>query len=210
LRRLHINALPAVDGVFSIANAAKCATSIIMKTLALLLALSLLQIVAAHAASLYDIPVKDIDGKDTTLAPYKGKVLLIVNVASKCGYTPQYKSLEALYQKYKDQGLVILGFPCNQFGSQEPGTDEEIKLFCSSKYNVTFPMFDKIEVNGPGRHPLYVELAGKDSPHAGDIKWNFTKFLISKDGKIINRFASGVTPDSKEISNSVEGALAAK
>src|SRR3984957_9110048 len=119
-----------------------------MKILALLIALALLQIITVHAGSLYDIPVKDIDGKDTTLAPYKGKVLLIVNVASKCGFTPQYTALEALYQKYKDQGFVILGFPCNQFGGQEPGTDEEIKQFCSSKYSVTFPLFDKIEVNG--------------------------------------------------------------
>ena len=109
-----------------------------------------------HAGSIYDIPVKDIDGKDTTLAAYKGKVVLIVNVASKCGFTPQYKNLEAVYKKYQDQGFVILGFPCNQFGGQEPGTDAEIKEFCTSKYDVTFPLFDKIEVNGANRHPLYV------------------------------------------------------
>ena len=112
------------------------------------------------ADSIYDIPLKDIDGKDATLKPYTGKVLLIVNVASKCGFTPQYTALEATYQKYSGQGLVVCGFPCNQFGGQEPGTDAEIKQFCTGKYNVTFPMFDKLEVNGDNRHPLYVSLAG--------------------------------------------------
>ena len=162
------------------------------------------------ADSLYDIPLKDIDGKDTTLKPYAGKVMLIVNVASKCGYTPQYKSLEATYEKYSPQGLVICGFPCNQFGSQEPGSDAEIKQFCTSKYDVTFPMFDKLEVNGENRHPLYISLAGKDSPFAGDIHWNFTKFLIGRDGKIIGRFDSKVKPDSPEITQAIETALAAK
>jgi len=163
-----------------------------------------------HAGSIYDIAVKDIDGKDTTLNAYKGKVLLIVNVASKCGYTPQYKNLEAVYQKYKDQGFVILGFPCNQFGGQEPGTDAEIKQFCTSKYDVTFPLFDKIEVNGPNRHPLYVMLAGDASPFPGKIKWNFNKFLIGRDGKILNRFDSKVTPDSPEATEAITAALAAK
>jgi len=162
------------------------------------------------ADSLYDIPLKDIDGKDTTLKPYAGKVMLIVNVASKCGYTPQYKSLEATYEKYSSQGLVICGFPCNQFGSQEPGSDAEIKQFCTSKYDVTFPMFDKLEVNGENRHPLYISLAGKDSPFPGDIHWNFTKFLIGRDGKIIGRFDSKVKPDSPEITQAIETALAAK
>ena len=163
-----------------------------------------------HAGSIYDITVKDIDGKDTVLAGYQGKVLLIVNVASKCGYTPQYKNLEAVYQKYQSQGLVILGFPCNQFGSQEPGTDAEIKQFCSSKYDVTFPLFDKIEVNGPNRHPLYTALAGDASPFPGNIKWNFTKFLIGRDGKILNRFDSKVTPDSPEATAAIEAALGTK
>src|SRR5277367_5898768 len=158
-----------------------------MKTFALLAASLLLQTMTTHAQSLYKIPVKDIDQKETSLGAYQGKVLLIVNVASKCGYTPQYKALETVYEKYKDQGFVILGFPCNQFGGQEPGSDAEIKQFCTSKYDVTFPMFDKIEVNGPNRHPLYVALAGDTSPFPGDITWNFNKFLISKDGKIINR-----------------------
>ena len=170
----------------------------------------LMSTIALSAAGLRDIPVKDIDGKDTSLKPYAGKVMLIVNVASKCGYTPQYKGLEAIYEKYKDKGLVVLGFPCNQFGGQEPGTNEEIKQFCSLKYNVTFPMFDKIEVNGPNRHPLYVALAGKDSPFPGDIKWNFNKFLIGRDGKIIKRFDSRSTPESPEVTQAIEAALAEK
>ena len=182
-----------------------------MKTLSLLVAITFLQILAASAAgSIYDIPLKDIDGNSTSLKPYQGKVLLIVNVASKCGFTPQYTALEATYQKYKDQGLVVLGFPCNQFGQQEPGTDAEIKQFCTSKFDVTFPMFDKLEVNGPNRHPLYVLLAGQDSPFPGNIGWNFTKFVIGRDGKILNRFASPVKPDSAEVTQAIEAALAAK
>jgi glutathione peroxidase len=181
-----------------------------MKTFALLVSLITMTTLAASAQSLYDIKLKDIDGKDTTLAAYKGKAVLIVNVASKCGYTKQYTGLEALYQKYKDQGFVVLGFPCNQFGGQEPGTNEEIKEFCSSKFSVTFPLFDKLEVNGANRHPLYVALAGKDSPFPGDIKWNFNKFLIGKDGKILNRFESKVTPESDEMNAAVRAALAAK
>jgi glutathione peroxidase len=171
----------------------------------------MVQVISASAAeSIYDIPLKDIDGKDTSLKAYQGKVLLVVNVASKCGFTPQYTALEALYQKYKDQGLVVLGFPCNQFAHQEPGTDAEIKQFCSSKYNVTFPMFDKIEVNGVNRHPLYEMLAGKESPFPGNIGWNFTKFLVGRDGKILKRFNSPVKPDSPEVIKAIEAALAAK
>ena len=182
-----------------------------MKALFLLTAVCCLQIISVSAAdSIYGIPLKDIDGKDTSLKPYQGKVMLVVNVASKCGFTPQYKDLEAIYQKYKDQGLTVLGFPCNQFGGQEPGTDAQIKEFCSSKYSVTFPLFDKIEVNGANRNPLYVMLAGKDSPVAGDIKWNFTKFLVSRDGKILKRFESKVKPDSPEVTQAIEAALAAK
>jgi len=162
------------------------------------------------AESIYDIPLQDIDGHDTSLSPYKGKVMLIVNVASRCGFTPQYAGLEALYMKYQDQGLVVCGFPCNQFASQEPGTDAEIKKFCTLKYDVTFAMFHKLEVNGDGRHPLYVLLAGKDSPFPGDIGWNFTKFLIGRDGKIVARFSSKVTPDSDEVTKAVESALATK
>jgi glutathione peroxidase len=166
---------------------------------------------AAYAAdSIYNIPLKDIDGKDTSLKPYQGQVILIVNVASKCGFTPQYAALEALYKKYAFQGLVICGFPCNQFGNQEPGQDADIKQFCTSKYDVTFPMFDKLEVNGDNRHPLYTLLAGPSSPFPGNIGWNFTKFLISRDGKIINRFDSKVKPDSVEVTQAIETALAAK
>ena len=142
-----------------------------MKTLIVLSALSVAQVICAHAAdSVYSIPLKDIDGKSTSLKAYEGKVLLIVNVASTCGYTPQYAGLEALHEKYKDKGFAVLGFPCNQFGGQEPGTNEEIKQFCTSKYQVTFPLFYKIEVNGSNRHPLYVLLAGEGSPFPGDIK----------------------------------------
>jgi glutathione peroxidase len=182
-----------------------------MKTLLVLSALGLLQVVAARAAdAIYNLPLKDIDGKAASLKPYEGKVLLIVNVASKCGYTPQYSGLEALQQKYAARGFVVLGFPCNQFGGQEPGTNEEIKQFCSSKYNVTFPMFGKIEVNGKNRHPLYKALAGDESPFPGNIKWNFTKFLIGRDGKILNRFGSSIKPESAELTAAIESGLAGK
>jgi glutathione peroxidase len=181
-----------------------------MRTLALIAALVLGQIAAVHAESIYDIKLKDIDGKDTTLSAYKGKVLLIVNVASKCGFTKQYTGLETIYQKYKDQGFVVLGFPCNQFGGQEPGSNEEIKQFCSSKFNVTFPLFDKLEVKGEKRHPLYDALVGKDSPFPGDIKWNFTKFLIGKDGKILKRYESSVTPESPGVTEAIDAAISAK
>ena len=182
-----------------------------MKILIALAAVLFLQIISASAAdTIYSVPLKDIDGKDTSLKPNEGKVMLVVNVASKCGFTPQYTALEAVYTKYQAQGLVVCGFPCNQFGGQEPGTDAEIKQFCSSKYSVTFPMFDKLEVNGANRHPLYVLLAGATSPFPGDIKWNFTKFLVGRDGKILNRFDSAVKPDSAEVTKAIEAALAAK
>src|SRR3974377_1373758 len=176
----------------------------------LLISTLLMQTFALTAGSLYDIPIKDIDGKDTSLKAYQGKVLLMFNVASKCGLTPQYKALEAVYEKYKDKGFAILAFPCNQFNGQEPGTNEEIKQFCSSKYNVSFPLFDKIEVNGPNRHALYVALAGSDSPFPGDIKWNFGKFLLSRDGKIVKRFGPRTVPDAPEVESGIEAALAAK
>src|SRR5205823_9527632 len=143
-----------------------------MKLLPVLASLLVMHALAVRAGSVHEIAVKDIDGKDTSLKAYKGKVLLVVNVASKCGLTPQYKALEAIHEKYKDKGFTVLGFPCNQFGGQEPGTNEQIKQFCSENYNVTFPLFDKIDVNGPKRHPLYVALAGPESPFPGDIKWN--------------------------------------
>lgn len=181
-----------------------------MKTLAFVAAFTLLQTMNTFAQSIDKIAVKDIDHKETTLGAYQGKVRLVVNVASKCGYTKQYAGLEAIYEKYQEQGLVILGFPCNQFGGQEPGTSEEIKKFCSLQYKVTFPLFDKIEVNGGQRHPLYAVLAGKESPFHGDIKWNFTKFLIGRDGKILQRFESSAAPESAEVIKAIEAALAAK
>ncbi len=159
---------------------------------------------------LQTIPLKDIDGKATSLKTYSGKVLLVVNVASHCGYTKQYTGLEALHQKYKDKNFSVLGFPCNDFGGQEPGTAEEIKTFCSTKYSVTFPLFEKLHVKGSDQHPLYAALTGKDSPLPGDVKWNFGKFLIGKDGKILKRWDSGTTPDSKEITEAIDAALAAK
>ncbi len=162
------------------------------------------------AGSLYDIPVKDIDGKATTLDAYRGKVLLIVNVASACGFTKQYAGLETIFEKYQSQGFVVLGFPCNQFGGQEAGSNEAIKTFCSTKFHVQFPLFDKIEVNGDNRHPLYTALAGTDSAFPGEITWNFNKFLIGRDGKIIKRFDSKVAPESPELINALEAALAAK
>jgi glutathione peroxidase len=181
-----------------------------MKTLLRLVPLLLLSLMSVRAESLYEIAVKDIDGKATTLAPLQGRVLLIVNVASECGYTPQYEGLQAIYKKYEAKGLTVLGLPCNQFGGQEPGTNAEIKQFCSSKFHVTFPMYDKIEVNGARRHPLYVALAGKGSPFPGDIGWNFSKFLIGRDGKIVKRFDSGAEPESADVTKAIEAALAAK
>lgn len=181
-----------------------------MKTPALLASLLLMTTSLASAGTIHDITVKDIDGKDTSLGTYKGKVLLVVNVASKCGNTPQYKTLETVYQKYKAQDFAVLGFPCNQFGGQEPGTSAEIKQFCSTEYHITFPMFEKLDVNGPKRHPLYTALAGETSPFPGDIKWNFGKFLVGKDGKILKRFDPRTQPDSPEVIAAIEAALAAK
>ena len=162
---------------------------------------------AGLAGALAEIPLKDINGKDTTLKAYQGKVLLVVNVASKCGLTPQYEALEKLYEKYHDKGLEILGFPCNDFAGQEPGTNEQIKQFCSSTYHVTFPMFDKLHVKGPEQHPLYEALTGKDAKFPGDVKWNFGKFLISRDGTVFKRFEPKVTPDSAEVVSAIETAL---
>lgn len=193
-----------------------------MKRLIIFAALALLVFAGcSKKPSIYDISVKDINGKEVSMAQYKGKVLLIVNVASKCGLTPQYKGLEALYLKYKDQGFEILAFPCNQFFGQEPGTNDEIQSFCSLNYKVTFPLFDKIDVNGENESPLYTYLKAQ-APFVGypegfedfgerltmihqktgtgfdrgdAIKWNFGKFLVSRDGKTIIRFEPMVTPD---------------
>jgi glutathione peroxidase len=160
------------------------------------------------APGFYSFTLNSIDGKPAPLADYKGKVILVVNVASQCGYTPQYSALEATYEKYKDQGLVILGFPANNFGAQEPGTNEEIKTFCTRKYSVTFPIYAKISVKGADQAPLYAYLT-KDTPAdiRGDIKWNFTKFLVDRNGNVVQRFEPAVTPDSKEVIAAIEKQL---
>jgi glutathione peroxidase len=154
--------------------------------------------------------VKDIDGKDQKLDQYKGKVVVIVNVASKCGYTRQYAGLEALYKKYKDKGLVVLGFPSNDFGGQEPGTEAEIKQFCTSKYGVTFPMFAKVGVTGAKAHPLFKQLAAQKGEAGGPPKWNFNKYLIDRDGKAVEHLESGMKPDSEELARKIEALLDAK
>src|SRR6202790_320934 len=145
------------------------------------------------ASSIYEFTLPSIDGKPLPLANFKGKVVLVVNVASRCGYTPQYSALESLYEKYKGQGFVIVGFPANNFGAQEPGTNEEIKTFCTRKYSVTFPMYSKISVKGDDQAPLYAYLTKETGAGiAGDIKWNFTKFLVDRDGKVVERFEPAV------------------
>jgi glutathione peroxidase len=157
------------------------------------------------ASSIYDFSLPSIDGKPAPLAIYKGKVVLMVNVASKCGFTPQYSALEALYEKYKDKGFVVLGFPANNFGGQEPGTNEEIKTFCSTKYKVTFPVYAKVSVKGDDETPLYQYLTKEANPSlAGDIKWNFTKFLVDRNGHVVQRFESPVKPDSPEVVEAIE------
>jgi glutathione peroxidase len=168
---------------------------------------------AMTTTTVYDIPVlpmKAAGDSTTTLRAYKGDVLLLVNVASKCGFTPQYEALEALHRKYKDQGLRVLGFPCNDFGGQEPGTELEITTFCKTKYDVTFPLYAKLHTKGPDKSPLYQYLTGDGSPVPGDVKWNFEKFLISRDGRIVERFRSATKPDSPELTAAVEKELAAK
>jgi glutathione peroxidase len=166
--------------------------------------LTMLTSSAFAASSVHEFTLPSIDGAAAPLSAYKGKVVLIVNVASKCGYTPQYAGLEKLYETYKDRGFVILGFPANNFGAQEPGTNEEIKTFCSRNYNVTFPMYSKISVKGDDKTPLYQYLTGAAG---GEIQWNFTKFLVGADGKVIQRFEPKVTPDSAELTGAVEKAL---
>jgi glutathione peroxidase len=162
-----------------------------------------------EAKTIHDFTVKSIDGKDVKLESYKGKVLLIVNTASKCGFTKQYDGLQELYEKYEKDGLVVLGFPANNFMNQEPGNNEEIQNFCRLNYGVTFPMFEKISVGGKDIHPLYKYLTDKKTnpKYAGKITWNFNKFLISKDGKIINRFSTPTKPMDKEVISAIEEAL---
>jgi glutathione peroxidase len=156
------------------------------------------------ASSVYDFTLNSIEGKPAPLAGYRGKVLMLVNVASYCGYTPQYQGLEALYEKYKDRGLVVLGFPANNFGEQEPGSNAEIKDFCERTYHVKFPMYAKVSVDGPDKTPLYQYLT---SAMGGNIQWNFTKFLVARDGKLLKRFESAVTPESSEVTAAIEAAL---
>ena len=161
--------------------------------------------------SLYDIPLTTLDGQPGSLGDLAGKTLLVVNVASKCGLTPQYNGLERLQERFGGQGFSVVGFPCNQFGGQEPGSSEEIAEFCSATYGVTFPMFSKIEVNGPGRHPVYTELtalADADG-EAGDIQWNFEKFLVGPDGQPIARFRPGTEPEAPEVVAAIEASLPA-
>lgn len=159
-------------------------------------------------SGVYSFTLNSIDGKPAPLADYKGKVVLLVNVASQCGYTPQYSALEAIYEKYKGQGFVILGFPANNFGAQEPGTNEEIKTFCTRKYSVTFPMYSKISVKGADQAPLYGYLTKETGAGiAGDIKWNFTKFLFDRNGNPVARFEPAVKPDSPEVQAAIESTL---
>jgi glutathione peroxidase len=175
----------------------------------LFLGLVLLMSATTFAASnIYDFTLPNIDGKPMPLTDFKGKVVLMVNVASQCGYTPQYTALEAIYEKYKAQGFVIVGFPANNFGAQEPGTNEEIKTFCTRKYSVTFPMYSKVSVKGDDQTPLYQYLT-KQTPAgiSGDIKWNFTKFLVDRKGNVVQRFESKVTPDSPEVTSAIEQQL---
>ena len=179
-----------------------------MRTI-LLLMLVLPALALAAGKSVYDFTLNSIDGQPTPLSSYKGKVVMLVNVASKCGYTPQYSALESTYEKYKDRGLVIVGIPANNFGAQEPGTNEEIKTFCSRKYNVTFPMMAKISVKGSDQTPLYQFLTDKSANPStgGEIKWNFTKFLFDRDGNPVARFEPEVTPDSTQVTSAIEKAL---
>ena len=162
----------------------------------------------ASAAGIYDFTLPSIEGKPMPLSDFKGKVILVVNVASRCGYTPQYSALESVYEKYKDQGFVILGFPANNFGAQEPGSNAEIKTFCSRNYNVSFPLYSKVSVKGDDETPVYQYLTKKTQPElTGDIKWNFTKFLVDRQGNVVHRFEPAVTPDSPAIVSAIERLL---
>lgn len=179
-----------------------------MKILSILITLISGIFMNVNTESIYDYMMKDIDGKEVSLDQYKGKVILVVNVASKCGYTPQYEGLQNLYEDYKKEGLVVLGFPANNFNGQEPGSDEEIKQFCTLNYGVEFPMFSKVSVKGEDQAELFKYLTEAQNPDfTGEIKWNFEKFLIDKDGNLIRRFRSNVKPESNEIVNAVTEAL---
>jgi glutathione peroxidase len=180
-----------------------------MKMLFVFLALLGISAMAAEK-TVYDFTLNSIDGQPAPLSNFKGKVLMLVNVASRCGYTPQYAGLESLYEKYKDRGFVIVGIPANNFGGQEPGTNQEIKTFCTAKYHVTFPMMAKVSVKGSDITPLYAFLTDKNTNPStgGEIGWNFTKFLVGPDGRIIDRFDSKVEPESPEVTSAIEKALA--
>jgi glutathione peroxidase len=180
-----------------------------MKTLFVLIAFLGISAMAAEK-TVYDFTLNSIDGQPAPLSSFKGKVVLLVNVASRCGYTPQYTALESIYEKYKDRGFVIVGIPANNFGGQEPGTNQEIKTFCSAKYHVSFPMMAKVSVKGSDITPLYQFLTDKGAhpETGGEIGWNFTKFLVGPDGKVIARFDSAVEPDSPQVTSAIEKALA--
>ena len=167
-------------------------------------------LMADTKTSIQDVPLKDINGKATSLKQYDGKVVLLVNVASKCGLTPQYEALEALQKKYAGKGFTVIGVPCNDFGAQEPGSNKEIQEFCSATYGVTFPLMDKAHVKGPEQHPLYSRLTGEGAEFPGEIEWNFGKFLISRDGKVVKRFSPRTTPDAPEVIEAIEKELSAK
>jgi glutathione peroxidase len=158
--------------------------------------------------NLHELSIHTLDGQTKRLSDYKGKVVLVVNVASKCGYTPQYQGLEQLHRKMKDRGLVVVGVPCNQFAHQEPGTPDQIQLFCSSRYDVTFDIMEKVDVNGDHAHPLYAWMTAQDTPNGrGAVKWNFEKFIVGKDGHVLNRFKSGTTPDDTALVAAIQQAL---
>lgn len=179
-----------------------------MKTLFVLLLMIPAFFASSDVDTIHDFTMKDIDGNDVKLETYAGKVVLLVNVASNCGYTKQYADLQKLYETYKDKGLVILGFPANNFGGQEPGSNAEIKLFCSENYDVSFPMFSKISVKGDDIHPLFKNLIETENPDfTGDINWNFEKFLVGKDGKLVHRFRSKTVPTSDEMIAAIEAML---
>jgi glutathione peroxidase len=167
---------------------------------------------AAQPSSALDFSAKDIDGRPVELSRYRGKVLLIVNTASNCGYTPQYANLQRLYSDYKDKGLAILAFPANEFGAQEPGSNEQIKEFCNTRFHTTFDLFSKIVVKGDGQHPLYQFLTSKSAnpDFGGEIRWNFTKFLISRDGRVVARYEPKVEPDDADVTKAIEAELARK
>ncbi|CAE6894492.1 MULTISPECIES: glutathione peroxidase [Pseudomonas] len=158
-------------------------------------------------SAFHDINLRALDGQDLPLAPFKGQVVLVVNVASKCGLTPQYSGLEQLYQTYREQGFTVLGLPCNQFAGQEPDSEEQIREFCTTQYGVTFPLGSKMDVNGAGRHPLYRLLAGEGAEFPGDITWNFEKFLVGQDGRVLARFSPRTTPDDPALIAAIEKSL---